>query len=85
MWRVTADNGLPRCEGYRWLRFGLLGSSFGGGLAVSGRGGATCLPLSGGGSGLGGEGQLLTGSQHRGWRAFKRYFPPGALLRAGGL
>ena len=42
MWRVTADNGLPRCEGYRWLRFGLLGSSFGGGLAVSGRGGATC-------------------------------------------
>ena len=37
MWRVTAGNGLPRCEGYRWARFGLLGSSFGGGLAVSGR------------------------------------------------
>ena len=66
MWRVTADNGLPRCQGYRWVRFGLLGSSFGGGLAVSGRGGATCLPLSGGGSGLGGEGQLLAGSQHPG-------------------
>ena len=66
MWRVTADNGLPRCEGYRWLRFGLLGSSFGGGLAVSGRGGATCIPLSGGGSVLGGEGQLLAGSQHPG-------------------
>ena len=66
MWRVTADNGLPRCEVYRWARFGLLGSSFGGGLAVSGRGGATCFPLSGGGSGLGGEGQLLTGSQHPG-------------------
>jgi len=44
MWRVTADNGLPRCQGYRWLRFGLLGSSFGGGLAVSGRGSANyCL------------------------------------------
>jgi len=66
MWRVTAGNGLPRCEGYRWGCFGLLGSSFGGGLAVSGRGGATCLPLSGRGSGLGGEGQLLTGSQHPG-------------------
>ncbi len=65
MWRVTADNGLPRCEGYRWVRFGLLGSSFGGGLAVSGRDEATCLPLSGGGSGLGGEGQLLTDSQHQ--------------------
>ena len=65
MWRVTADNGLPRCQGYRWVRFGLLGSSFGGGLAVSGRDEATCLPLSGGGSGLGGEGQLLTGSQHQ--------------------
>ena len=62
MWRVTAGNGLPRCEGYRWVRFGLLGSSFGGGLAVSGRDEATCLPLSGGGSGLGGEGQLLIGS-----------------------
>ena len=33
---------------------------------MSGRGGATCLPLSGGGSGLGGEGQLLAGSQHPG-------------------
>ena len=33
---------------------------------MSGRGGATCLPLSGRGSGLGGEGQLLTGSQHPG-------------------
>jgi hypothetical protein len=31
-------------------------------LAVSGRDGATCLPLSGGGSVLGGEGQLLAGS-----------------------
>ncbi len=66
MWRVTADNGLPRCQGYRWVRFGLLGPSFGGGLAVSGRDEATCLPLSGGGSGLGGEGQLLAGSQHPG-------------------
>jgi len=28
MWRVTAGNGLPRCEGYRWARFGLLGSNF---------------------------------------------------------
>ena len=34
-------------------------------LAVSGRDEATCLPLSGGGSGLGGEGQLLTDSQHQ--------------------
>jgi|ETNmetMinimDraft_3_1059899.scaffolds.fasta_scaffold34568_1 hypothetical protein len=25
MWRVTAGNGLPRCEGYRWARFGPLG------------------------------------------------------------
>ena len=33
---------------------------------MSGRGEATCLPLSGRGSGLGGEGQLLTGSQHPG-------------------
>ena len=41
MWRVTADNGLPRCQGYRWVRFGLLGSSFGGGVAVLGRGKAT--------------------------------------------
>jgi len=37
MWRVTADNGLPRCQGDRWARFGLLGSSFGEGLVVSGR------------------------------------------------
>ena len=35
MWCVTAGNGLPRCEGYRWVRFGLLGSSFGAGLAES--------------------------------------------------
>ena len=26
MWRVTAGNGLPRCQGYRWVRFGLLGA-----------------------------------------------------------
>ena len=35
-------------------------------LAVSGRDEATCFPLSGGGSGSGGEGQLLAGSQHPG-------------------
>jgi hypothetical protein len=29
MWRVTADDGLPRCEGYRWAQFGLLGFDFG--------------------------------------------------------
>jgi len=27
MWRVTADNGLPRYQGYRWARFGLLGAN----------------------------------------------------------
>jgi len=27
MWRVTADNGLPRCQGYRWVRFGPLGAN----------------------------------------------------------
>jgi hypothetical protein len=43
MWRVTAGNGLPRCQGYRWVRFGLLGSSFGGGLAAPGRGGCESL------------------------------------------
>jgi hypothetical protein len=36
MWRVTADNGLPRCEGYRWGWFGPLGSSFGAVAVVDG-------------------------------------------------
>ena len=63
MWRVTADNGQCRCEGYRRGWFASLGFDFGGGLAVLGRGKATgCLVL-GWCRGSGGEGQLLTGSQ----------------------
>ncbi len=27
MWRVTAGNGLPHGQGYRWARFGLLGAN----------------------------------------------------------
>ena len=66
MWRVTADNGQCRCEGYRRGWFASLGFDFGGGVAVLGRGKATgCLVL-GWCRGSGGEGQLLTCSQHPG-------------------
>jgi|GEM_PF-827631 hypothetical protein len=41
MWRVTADNGQCRCEGYRRGWFASLGFDFGGGVAVLGRGKAT--------------------------------------------
>jgi hypothetical protein len=41
MWRVTADNGQCRCEGYRRGWFASLGFDFEGGVAVLGRGKAT--------------------------------------------